>query len=222
MTESLPPHRDLPPGRLEARRRHLRAEIRGSQPRRRSRPLITGVAVAVLAVAIAVTLSFVGSSHTRTKVVYRPQRLVVFVPSAAHLDGLLSADLHSDMVADYARHGKIPANPLARLALELRREGVQIRPAARATPAVGKTAALAAARPFWHGFASRPPRAWLVRKGGKRREQLVWMYAVRNACIPSYGPVGGAYRETLVGFVDATTGKPLYAVTVSGGRPRRC
>lgn len=48
---SIPPLRDLPPGRLAERRRHLLAEIGPSNPQRFSRPLVLGVVVCLIAIA---------------------------------------------------------------------------------------------------------------------------------------------------------------------------
>lgn len=57
MTDRLPPQRDLPPGRLEARRRHLLAEIH-ERPvrRRRERPALAAAGAAACATALAYAL----------------------------------------------------------------------------------------------------------------------------------------------------------------------
>lgn len=83
MTDGLPPLRDLPPGRLEARRRHLLAEI-GSRPARRrwERPALA----AALAAGAAASLAY------------------ALVPSS----GRVAAPKHRVFTAAYSMHAKFP------------------------------------------------------------------------------------------------------------------
>jgi hypothetical protein len=209
---TVPPQRDLPPGRLEARRRHLLAEIRERPRASRWRVLAPAAGVAALAAAIAVPLSVTRTPKPRVEVVYRPMRVIVVAPRSGSLSAVESL---------YLRSGRTmkARTPFERLVAGLAAEGRRVRAAPRAHPTVTQEAALGAIRPVLRGTA----RAWLVRLRVDGRWRLVWLFAAPDTCVPSYGPTGGVYRTTLAGFVDASSGRPLFAITVGGSRVRsRC
>jgi hypothetical protein len=209
---TVPPHRDLPSGRLEARRRHLLAEIRRQPHASLPRPLVLAAGMIAVAAAIAVPLSVGGPSKPRVEVVYRPVRVIVIAPNRSSQLTAQSADLRN-------ASGKKPRTLFERVVAELADEGRHVGVARHAHPAVTRAAALTAMSLTFR----RSSVAWLVRLKAGGRERLVWLLAQPRTCIPLYGPTGGVYRATLAGFVDASTGKPLFAITVGGSRPRaRC
>ena len=204
---TIPPHRDLPPGRLEARRRLLLAEIRRPPAPSRRPLLVVAAGTAALTAAIAVPLSVRGAPNPRAKIVYRPVRVIVLAPSPV----AQSLDLTSGW-------RKKPRTLLERFVVGLAAEGRHVKPAPRAQAAVTRAAAIDAMSPMFR----RASGAWLVRLRGNGRWRLVWLLAIRHGCVPSYGPVGGSYRTMWAGFVDANTGRPMYEITVGDGKARPC
>ncbi|HEY2354676.1 MAG TPA: hypothetical protein VGH79_07255 [Gaiellaceae bacterium] len=214
MTESLPPQRDLPPGRLEARRRHLVAEIAPRSSRTWPRVAAFGVAAAAVVAAIAVPLTVGGSEKPSVKIVYRPVPVIVAWQAHSGLT-LLSEGTHRDVTTLDGRHYK---TLFERFVNGLAAEGRHVRLARRAQPAITRAEAVAA---MWPG-RRRTSGAWVVHVRMNGHERLAWLLAIRHGCVQSYGPVGGRYRTMWAGFVDATTGRPLYRITVGGGRARPC
>lgn len=208
---TIPPQRDLPAGRLEARRRHLLAEIRQPAHTSRRRLFFPAAGLAAVAAAIAVPLSFGHTPKPRVEVVYRPVRVIVLAPSSGAHPMTSSLDLKSGRI-------RKPRTLLERFVAGLAAEGRHVTAARHAHAAVTRVAAIMTMSPTFR----RPSGTWLVRLRVNGRERLVWLLAVRHGCVPSYGPVGGSYRTMWAGFVDATTGRPLYQITVGDGPARPC
>lgn len=204
---TIPPHRDLPPGRLEARRRHLLAEIRRPPASSRRRLLVVAAGTAALVAAIAVPLGVRGAPKPHTEIVYRPVRVIVVSrrPVTQSLD-----------LASAAR--RKPHTLLERFVVGLAAEGRHVKPEPHAQAGVTRAAAINAMSPTFRKASG----AWLVRLRTNGRWRLVWLLAIRHGCVPSYGPVGGSYRTMWAGFVDAHTGRPLYQITVGDGKARPC
>jgi hypothetical protein len=208
---TVPPHRDLPAGRLEARRRHLLSEIRRPPYSSRRRVLAFAAAAAAVAAAIAVPLSVDRTPKPRLEVVYRPLRVIVLAPGPNSRPMTSSLDLNDG-------RSRMPRTLFGRFVAGLAAEGKHVTAARHAHAEVTKAAAIRTMSPTFRW----PSGAWLVRLEVNGRERLVWLLAVRHGCVPSYGPVGGSYRTMWAGFVDATTGRPLYQITVGSGPARPC